>query len=472
MPPERPTSSILCHSSPRALPVRLAAPDSADPPSENSDNERKLSVAATQGKESSSASKTADRNRKKRGLRGAQSPFAARPLEVKPVFFLPRGESAPTPDESRALADHLAWCQKRYREMLGGRDTFTLDNQAPLVYLSRSSLAELKAAPEMGAPRVVGELFEATKSNRLDCPYVFVVVVMNEADNFPAGGGRPFNGGFNTGGGIVILSSFALGKLPNFQSTLQHELGHAFGLPHIDVYGQDMGKSPSIMSYNPSHHTRGMQPSASPGTLVREDLVGLAINRRAFPNLATALAGPEPSRTARPRLVALGPMTVDGQPAYELAIASESGEAFGTKVANLVQKPILPSAGGRFDATAMWQSAPSPVGVATVIVTFPVPVTLTAVGVHSQHTGVYNAADHMQAQVYLRNGLQLVADSPLQATDALVPIAKPTTAKIWRFSFHAENNKEVTLRGLQFFNRGGELFPPQIPVDNDVGFLR
>ena len=324
----------------------------------------------------------------------------------------------------------------------------------------------------MGAPRITGELLNVTKFNRFDCPYIFVAVVMNAGDDFPAGGGRPFNGGFNTGGGIVVLSSFALSKLPNFESTLEHELGHAFGLPHVDVYGQDMQTSASIMSYNPAHHTREMQPSPNPGILGPEDVLGLSLNRRAFPKLAPKGSRALPSGATRPKVVALGPMKIDGQPAYEVRIATESGETFGTKVSNIVQNRILPSIGGQFDANSMWQSGKSERGEAAVLVTFSFPVTLAAVGIHSQHSGTYNAADHVRVEAQMKDGFLPVADSPLHAADAIVPLAEQSTAKIWRLSFHAANNKEVTLRGLQFFTRRGEIFPPQVPAGDDVGFFR
>jgi hypothetical protein len=416
--------------------------------------------------------KKPDRTRMNSGSRGAPLQFSAPPIEVKPVFFVPRGEATPTPAQTKALTDHLAWCQERYREMLNGRDTFTLQRGEALVHRSRTSVAELKAAPEMGAPRITGELLDATRSNRFDCPYVFVAVVMNAGDNFPAGGGRPFNGGFNTGGGIVVVSSFALDKLPNFQSTLEHELGHAFGLPHIDVYGQSMQSSASIMSYNPAHHTRGMQPSPTPGTLEPEDVRGFSLNRRAFPKLAANRARDFPPGATRPRAVPLGPMTIDGQPAYTIEIATDSGKTFGTKVSNLIQNRISPSAGGDFDPNSMWQSGKSEGGVASVIVTFSFPVTLAAVGVHSEHSGTYNRADHVRVQAYKRDGFQTVADSPLRVTDAIVPLRDQSNAKIWRLTFHAANNKEVTLRGLQFFTRNGEIFPPPVPADDDVGFFR
>src|SRR5262249_26289293 len=149
-----------------------------------------------------------------------------------------------------------------------------------------------------------------------------------------------------------------------------------------------------------------------------------------------------PSAANLPKIVPLGPMQIDGQPAYEVRIATESGETFGTKVSNIIQNRILPSVGGRFDPTSMWQSGKRERGVAVVLVTFSVPVSLAAVGIHSQHSGTYNAADHVQVEAQMNDGLLPVADSPLHAADAIVPLAEQSTAKIWRLSFHAANTKE------------------------------
>ena len=454
VPAERETSRAIGAAA-KTDSVKASTTGQARPKTKSSTAQKKPSVAP-----------------KNTGRGGAPTQFTARPIEVKRVFFVPRGQLAPTKEQTERLTFHLAWCQERYREMLNGRDTFTLQQGTALVHRSRTSLDELKAATEMGASRITGELLDATKFNRFDCPYIFVAIVINAGDDFPAGGGRPLNGGFNTGGGIVVLSSFALSKLPNFQSTLEHELGHAFGLPHVDVYGHDMQTSPSIMSYNKAHHTRDMQPSPTPGTLAREDLLGLSLNRRAFPKLAPKGGREVTPGPARPEVVPLGPMKIDGQPAYELRIATDSGESFGTKVSNIIQNRILPSADGQFAANSLWQSSRGDGGAAAVIVSFSFPVTLAAVGIHSQHSGTYNAADHVRVEAQKKDGFQTVADSPLHATDAIVPLPAQSTAKIWRLSFHAANNKEVALRGLQFFTAHGEIFPPQVPAGDDVGFFR
>src|SRR6516165_10709125 len=151
-------------------------------------------------------------------------------VSVLPLFFVPAGESAPTDTQKQTLGRHLEVCRKRYAEMLGNRDGFRVAPGGPRAIRSRKSLAELHALPEDAAPEIVATLLTEFKVNRYTCPYVFLAVVMNPGQDWPAGGGRPLNGGFDTGGGIVVLSSRGLDATPHFQSTVQHELGHGFGL--------------------------------------------------------------------------------------------------------------------------------------------------------------------------------------------------------------------------------------------------
>jgi hypothetical protein len=356
--------------------------------------------------------------------------------------------------------------------MLGARDTFRVAEGAPHVYQARRPLAELKGLPENAAPQVVADLLAELRVTRFNCPYVLLAVIMNPADDWPAGGGRPLNGGFNTGGGILILSSHGLDSSPNFQSTLQHEVGHAFGLPHVDAYAYNMQSNESIMSYNPAHHTNGFRPSAAPGRLIPEDLRGLALNKRAFGKLTFDPARHVPSGYRLAPIVWLGPMNIPDHPAYVPAVTTPSGEDFGTSITNIVGAPIEPSlaeSGPSSPSRARnarqqlkWQSAPSETGWVAVEVIFPAEVTLAGVGVHSQHGGRFHAADGVRIEARSRRGFVPVTEQMLESVDQVVPF-RPATSRTWHVFFHAADGHIVVLRGLRFFTKTDEVTPPPLP---------
>jgi hypothetical protein len=393
----------------------------------------------------------------------------AQSLEVLPVFYVPKGERPPSAAQKESLADHLKLCRSRYRTMLGGRDTFPIAEGAPRVVRSNATLTELKALPEDAAPHIAADLLAEYKFNRFDCPYVYVAVVMNPKANWPAGGARPLNGGFNTGGGIVILSSSGLDGSPNFQSTLQHEIGHGFGLLHVDAYDYDMGTNASIMSYNPAHHTNGLTPSATPGRLIPEDIRGLALNRRAFPNLKFDPARDIPRDYTLAKIGWLGPMNIPGQPPYAPSVATPSGAEFGSSINAIVGSRIEPSVDAAtvpgtqtFNSKSMWQSGPSPTGWVMAEVTFPATVTLTRVGIHSQHSARHHAADGLRIEYQRRDGFALATEQALDSVDQIVSF-RPGTSRVWHIFLHAADGQKVVVRGLRFFTKNGEIVPPPVP---------
>jgi hypothetical protein len=141
---------------------------------------------------------------------------------------------------------------------------------------------------------MAASLLESAGEDRNGSRDVFVVVFARPAAapcggaRACLGGGRTFNGYPGTGGGIVQLEVGSLiGDAPYpFQSTLVHELGHAFGLVHSDCYGEDLATGRSIMSYNPAHWSSGLDPSATPGELLPEEYLLLDGNALAFPAFA------------------------------------------------------------------------------------------------------------------------------------------------------------------------------------------
>ena len=402
--------------------------------------------------------------------------ISPREVKVLPVFFVPKGEPAPTVDQKKRLMQHVEWSRTRYRELLRNQVTFGVAEKEPRVYQSNRPLAFFRAQTDIHADHAahqVSELLAELKTNRWRCPYVLLVVTMNPKDDFPVAGGRPLNGGYNTGGGIIQISSFALDHHtwglrdsgPNIQSTLQHELGHGFGLRHVDVYGYDLESNPSIMSYNKTMWTNGFKPSQTPGIMIPEDLRGLALNQRAFAKLQFDPKTDVPQGySLAAQIVPFGPMEIPGQPGVK--VTTDSGEDFGSKVTHIVQGQILESTKtGKvtYDGSKMWASAKSKTGWVAVQVTFPFEVELTRLAVHSQHSGEYHAAHAVCVSVKDSGGrFQPVVKADLQAVDDMVNLPK-TKGQEWQFEFKADETGIVTLRGLQFFSGDDELFPTLVP---------
>ncbi len=214
--------------------------------------------------------------------------------------------------------EHIRWTRRRYSELLLGRDTFALaDGELPLVLRGRHDVQHYMCAPAQGAEAAVLELFEYDRVDRLSCPYTYVVLFVGTGE-WPKGGGVPINGGVNTGGGIVVMSTYSLGNDSAFQTTLQHEIGHAFGLTHADAYGWDMQTSDSLMSYNPKHHTKGLQHTPTPGRLMPEELRMLSYNKRVFPNWEFDESRDVPEGYTFSGLIPIHPsMSLSGQPDYK-----------------------------------------------------------------------------------------------------------------------------------------------------------
>lgn len=398
----------------------------------------------------------------------AQEATLPRSIKVLPVFFVPKGEAAPTDEQSQKLKKHLEWSQKRYKELLRDQDTFAIAEDKPRVYRSGRPLAFFREQKDGALPHLADELLTEWKLTRYTCPYVMLVVVMNPKNEFPVGGAQPLNGGINTGGGIIQMSTYAMDTLKNFQSTLEHELGHSFGLPHVDVYGYDMKTNESFMSYNLKHHTKDFAAAEEPGVLIPEDLRALALNKKVFPKLKFDPAKDVPTGyKMAERIIPLGPVQIPNH--YPLPkFSTESGEEFNTKVANLARGPVIPNKkkDGKvtFDSGAMWQSGKSKTGWVSVEVTLPFEVELTHIGVHAQHSGEYHPARAVRVSVPgAKDKPRQVALTALKSADDKVALTK-TKARVWRFDFQTGESQAVTLRGLRFYSGTEELFPTQVPT--------
>jgi hypothetical protein len=235
-------------------------------------------------------------------------PYTGGELTVRPVYYVADSRSAPAEEVQDLLQKHLEWTRDRYAELLDG-ETFKIWDGEPTIIRSRFADYQLTGQKKDGGAKIATqEILGKLELTRWNSPYIYIIVFCGTGDFPPGAGGRSINGGFDQGGGIVIMSSELIRKSPNFQSTLQHELGHAFGLPHVDVYGYSMETNISMMSYNPAHHTSWLKPSAHPGEFIPEDLRGLAKNKWAFPNFTYDPAVQAPSDYRLADEVLLGPM--------------------------------------------------------------------------------------------------------------------------------------------------------------------
>lgn len=385
-------------------------------------------------------------------------------VSVLPVVFVPKKEAPPSALDQELFLRHLGWSRERFGQLLGG-DSFELAAGDLALVHGREDLKFYRARPENGAPEIVAELLEHVQFTRFSNPYVFCVLVANPDDDFPAGGGRTINGGLNSGGGIVLIASSQLHRNRHFQTTLQHELGHGFGLPHPDVYGYDLRDNPSIMSYSPANFSDGLKPSPTPGVLIPEDLRALALNNRVFS--ATTFDPdrdvPEGYELFR-RIVPLGPMSLPGHPEFYPEVTTDAGEAVRSSVANVVSGQILPSTGPgiTYDARVMWHSDKLSGRAARLTFRFPLPVRASAIAIHSQHSGRDHAATAMRLTVIDGETEREVIAQALAEVDAMVSFP-PVTATEWRLELEPGPSRILVIRGIRFLDGDHDFLPRLVP---------
>lgn len=389
-------------------------------------------------------------------------------IRLLPVFLVATDQKPPTRDQKSNWMRHLKWAQSFFKERLTPGVTFALAKNASEVVRLKRPLSFYKSLPKgESALHWTAELLDHYKVSRFRCPYTFCCVVMNPAERWPIGGGRTINGGINRGGGLMVMSSFAFDRMPNGQSTLRHEIAHTCGLPHVDVYGYDMATSHSVMAYNNRHRTNGFKDSASPPVLIPEDLRVLSLSSRMFSRYRFLAKRDLPAGYRLfPRVVTLGPMQIPGRPDYGPVMTTPSGEVNGSKVTNLNLREILPSTGPgvTYQRQFMWASDKQADGRIVLNLEFPGDVSLTRLLIHSEHSGKYNRAEGVRIEISDGDRHRLVTETSLTTADATVEF-DAASARMWRLTFKAGPTGKVCLRGLQYFYKEQQLFPPPVPYD-------
>ena len=208
-------------------------------------------------------------------------------VKVQPLFLVPKDQDSPTKEQIFKLHKHMIVSQKRFKQMLSGRDTFEIAGTPKVVYSDLTLEAFKNDVTKMNLNNhLLKQFFTEFDLNRFNCPYVFFVIFMNPNENWPGGSGRPINPGFNGGGGIAIFTSKRIDDInTSVQGSIQHELGHAFGLTHVTGYGYDQHNNRSIMSYEKVNVWNDFVPPKNPSILIPEDIRALAMNKRVFPNV-------------------------------------------------------------------------------------------------------------------------------------------------------------------------------------------
>ncbi len=386
-------------------------------------------------------------------------------ITLLPVFLVPLDKKPPTRDQTLRLMRHVKWAQTWFRDGLSGRDTFELAKDVPDVVRLKKPIDFYKQlAKGQSACHFISELLDHYGVSRFKCPYIFCCAVMNPSERWPIGGGRPINGGVNRGGGMLQISSFALDQIPNFQSTLRHEIAHACGLLHVAAFGYDMKTNPSVMAYNTSHRTDGFKEAKHPPRFIPEDLRVLALNTRVFSKLRFDVAKDLPAGYRLfPQVPLIGPMKLPGYPDFDPILATPSGEDNGSKV-TFINREILPSTGPgvTFRARYMWASTKQPNRKVVINVSFPEEIPLSSVMLHSQHSGKYNRAESVVIEAKTTEGFQPVASQRVEQADERVEFSR-TTAQDWRFTFTAGPSQKICLRGIQYFLDETQMFPPWVP---------
>ncbi len=392
-------------------------------------------------------------------------------VRVQPLFLVPQGQPEPTKEQISKLHKHMRVSQKRFKQMLSGRDTFEIAGRPKIVHSDltletfKNDVTKMKLNTHL-----LNQFFSEFGLNRFNCPYVFFVIFMNPNGNWPGGSGRPINPGFNGGGGIAIFTSKRIDDInTSVQGSIQHELGHAFGLTHVTGYGYDQYNNRSIMSYEKVQVWKNFIPPRNPSILIPEDIRALAMNKRVFPNLYydPKKDVPEGYKLCRsiPRIGFNSDLP--GRKPYKIKLSTTSGEEGGTKAGNVVHTFVKGNrkarTGNGLVASNMWMSGKKDSGWIDLVLEFPIAVRMNSIRVQSQCGGGNHPIMAIRVEANTSDFVEVARrEEPLGDEEDIS--FKETKAKQWRLHFLPDDSGQVVIRGLGFYSSQGEFFCQKYPT--------
>ncbi|MEL7450529.1 MAG: reprolysin-like metallopeptidase [Pseudomonadota bacterium] len=422
-----------------------------------------------------------------------------------------------------------------------GRATVVSDYHAPvepLVVQVPSSASSIATQQDVGIYSFIDDVMAPLGCRQTSCPFLLMMVIVGDAG--VGTGAQKLNHGFNGGGGFGIFRWLEVrdanrgdasclrlqrqvGRPPqdnwvdngcsHFQSTLVHELGHAFGLNHSWEYGgtgsyYDREDSDSIMSYNvmnwipgcgqgnaaPGAHSACTYPASHdvidnsahtwPGALLADDLRVLDRNRRAFPDLGyhKGLDAPGGTQTVLHQVYA-GATEIPGQKRLYL-VPGLTQEGWPNSVIGGGSEAAL-QLWEPWNARRAWTLGPAAPGLTSFFqVIFPGDVELTTVRFYSGHGGEqpvpgahYNTIAEAQVGCggCLDGGFDVLGSTTfVNGLNDSASLQPHTATDTYQVNL-VHTSSYVTLRGVRFWGRQGgtgpvvELYPAGEPEVSTSG---